>query len=172
MYLGYGAFLGFLPIYAKAVHLNDAEIALVLGSQLAVAMATKPVAGWSSDRIGRKPVIVAGLLSCAVALPLIFRAESFAALIAVAPLLGVGVAAVTPVTNALIADLVAARRLGAAMGVFGTVFDFGEAMGPILAGFLIGRIGYSSAFDVIAAATAVVAVALVALVRDPKPAPI
>jgi predicted MFS family arabinose efflux permease len=55
------------------------------------------------------------------------------------------------------------------MGVFGTVFDFGEAMGPILAGYLIGRFGYTPAFDVIAAATAVAAVALVALVRDPKP---
>ena len=41
MYLGYGAFLGFLPIYAKAAGLNDAEIAIVLASQLAVAMLAK-----------------------------------------------------------------------------------------------------------------------------------
>ena len=33
MYLGYGAFLGFLPIYARKVGLNDAEIAIVLGAQ-------------------------------------------------------------------------------------------------------------------------------------------
>ena len=32
MYLGYGAFLGFLPIYAKTVGLNDAEIAIVFGA--------------------------------------------------------------------------------------------------------------------------------------------
>jgi MFS family permease len=168
MYLGYGAFLGFLPIYAKAVHLNDAEIALVLGSQLAVAMATKPVAGWSSDRIGRKPVIVAGLLACAVALPLIFRAESFAALIAVAPLLGVGVAAVTPVTNALVADLVKARRMGAAMGVFGTIWDVGEAAGPILAGFLIGRMAYAPAFDLIAIVIIAATAGFAVFVADPK----
>ena len=172
MYLGYGAFLGFLPIYAKANGLNDAEIAIVLGAQLAMAMAAKPIAGRASDRFGRKPVIIGGLALCVAALPLIFRAESFGLLVAVSMVLGLGVAAVTPVTNALIADLVAARRLGAAMGVFGTVFDFGEAMGPILAGFLIGQFGYTAAFDVIAAATAVAAVALVTLVRDPKPAPI
>lgn len=168
MYLGYGAFLGFLPIYAKAVHLNDAEIALVLGSQLAVAMAAKPVAGWSSDRIGRKPVIVAGLLSCAAALPLIFRAESFAALIAVAPLLGLGVAAVTPVTNALVADLVRARRMGAAMGVFGTIWDVGEAAGPILAGFLIGRMAYAPAFDLIAIVIIAATAGFAVCVADPK----
>jgi MFS family permease len=170
MYFGYAAFLGFLPIYAKTAGLNDAEIALVLGAQLAVAMVAKPVAGWLSDRIGRKPVIVAGLLFCAAALPLIFRSESFAAFALAAPILGIGVGAVTPVTNALIADLASAKRLGAARGVCGTVFDFGEAMGPIAAGFLIGSLGYAATFDVLAAVTAAVTVVLMFTVRDPKAA--
>src|SRR5258708_11612097 len=52
MYLGYGAFLGFLPIYARNVGLNDAQIAIVLGSQLAVAMAAKPISGRGSDPVG------------------------------------------------------------------------------------------------------------------------
>jgi DHA1 family multidrug resistance protein-like MFS transporter len=115
--------------------------------------------------LGRKPVIVLGLFASAVALPLIFRMTSFAGLVAVVPLLGLGVAAVTPATNALIADLVAARRLGTGMGVFGTIWDVGEAAGPILAGILIGQIGYEPAFDVIAAITAAVAVAFAARIR-------
>ena len=167
MYLGYGAFLGFLPIYAKAVGLNDAEIAIVLGSQLAVAMLAKPVTGRMSDRAGRKPVIVIGLLLCAVALPLIFRSASLATFVLTAPLLGLGVGAVTPVTNALIADLASARRLGAAMGVFGTIWDIGEAAGPIVAGFLIGRLGYASTFDLLAAVSVAVAIGFMLLVRDP-----
>jgi MFS family permease len=169
MYFGYGAFLGFLPVYAGAVGLNEAEIALVLGIQLAVAMVAKPAAGRLSDRFGRKPVIVVGLLFCAAALPLVFRCETFAAFAVVAPLLGVGVGAVTPVTNALIADLASARRLGAAMGVFGTVFDFGEAAGPIAAGFLIGSVGYAATFDVMAAAIVAATVALAFLVRTRQP---
>jgi hypothetical protein len=52
MYLGYGAFLGFLPIYAKNVGLNDAEIAIVLGVQLVLAMVEKPISGRLSDRVG------------------------------------------------------------------------------------------------------------------------
>src|SRR3989442_11541000 len=167
MYLGYGAFLGFLPIYAKKVGLNEAEIAIVLGAQLAVAMAAKPITGRVSDRVGRIPIIVIGLLLCTTALPLIFRSESLMAFVLVAPLLGLGVGAVTPVTNALIADLASARRLGAAMGVFGTIWDIGEAAGPMIAGFLIGRLGYAATFDVLAAVTAAVTVGLMALVRDP-----
>ncbi len=168
MYLGYGAFLGFLPVYAKNVGLNDAEIAIVLGAQLVVAMVAKPITGRASDRVGRIPVIVIGLLLCAAALPLIFRSESLAAFALTAPLLGLGVGAVTPVTNALIADLASARRLGAAMGVFGTIWDIGEAAGPMIAGFLIGGLGYAATFDVLAAITAAVTVAVMALVRDPK----
>jgi DHA1 family multidrug resistance protein-like MFS transporter len=170
MYFGYAAFLGFLPIYAKTVRLNDAEIAIVLGIQLAVAMVAKPIAGTLSDRFGRIPVIIVGLLLCAAALPLLFRCQSFAAFAMVAPVLGLGVGAVTPVTGALIADLASAKHLGAAMGVFGTVFDLGEAAGPIVAGFLIGSLGYASTFDVLAALTVAVSVVLVLLVRDPKAA--
>jgi MFS family permease len=131
-------------------------------------MVAKPITGRVSDRVGRIPVIVIGLLLCATALPLIFRSESLTAFVLAAPLLGLGVGAVTPVTNALIADLASARRLGAAMGVFGTIWDIGEAAGPMLAGFLIGRLGYAATFDVLAAITAAVTVGVMALVRDPK----
>lgn len=165
MYLGFGAFLGFLPLYARTAGLDDAQIAVILALQLTVALLSKPFAGNLSDRFGRKPVIVLGLFACAAALPLIFRITSFAGLVAVVPLLGLGIAAVTPATNALIADLVAARRLGTGMGVFGTIWDIGEAAGPILAGILIGRIGYAPAFDVLAAVIAVVAVTFAARVR-------
>jgi MFS family permease len=131
-------------------------------------MVAKPIAGRLSDRVGRIPVIVIGLLLCAAALPLIFRSESLTTFVLVTPLLGLGVGAVTPVTNALIADLASARRLGAAMGVFGTVWDVGEAAGPMIAGFLIGGLGYAATFDVLAAVTAAVTVGVMALVRDPK----
>jgi DHA1 family multidrug resistance protein-like MFS transporter len=133
-------------------------------------MVAKPITGRVSDRVGRIPVIVIGLLFCAAALPLIFRSESLTVFLFVAPLLGLGVGAVTPVTNALIADLSSARRLGAAMGVFGTIWDIGEAAGPMIAGFLIGELGYTATFDVLAAVIALVTVGLMALVRDPKAA--
>jgi DHA1 family multidrug resistance protein-like MFS transporter len=166
MYFGYAAYLGFLPLYARQAGLNDAEIALVLGAQLGAALLVKPLAGTLSDRLGRKPVIVAGLVCCIAALPLIFRSEDFAMFALTSAVLGLGVGAVTPVTNALIADLVSAKRLGAAMGVFGTIFDFGEAMGPIVAGFLIGSLGYVVTFDILAAMTLAAAAALMFAVKD------
>ena len=168
MYVGYGAFLGFIPIYAKAASLNDAQIGIVLGAQLATAMAAKPLAGWSSDRVGRKPVIIIGLLPCAGSLPVIFRGDSFQFLIISSALLGLGVASVTPVTTALVADIVKAGRMGSAMGVFGTIWDIGESAGPIVAGFLIARMSYAHSFDIIALLLVVAALIFAFTIADPE----
>jgi len=167
MYVGYGAFLGFFPTYARGVGLNDAQIALVMGAQLATTMLAKPLSGRLSDRLGRKPMIVAGLFLCAVTLPAIPAFASFWLLLPASALFGLGVAIVTPSTTALVADLVRAGRLGSAMGIFGTIWDSGEAAGPILAGFLIASLSYTPAFGLIAAFMAAMALLFLTMVKDP-----
>jgi MFS family permease len=158
MFLGVGALLGFLPLYAKnIVGLGDAYLGLLIWVPLVMAMAGKPVAGRISDRIGRKPVILMGLALCVVALPLVPVTTNIAALLFEGAVFGLGMAIVTPSTNALVADLCQSRNYGAAMGVFGTIWDIGEASGPILAGVLIAGFGnleaasaYFLAFSIIA----------------------
>jgi MFS family permease len=172
MYVGYGAFLGFFPIYAKGVGHNDAAIGLIMGAQLATTMIGKPAGGLLSDRLGRKPVILAGLGVCALMLPLVVLGESFFSLTVLSCLFGLGVAIVTPSTTALVADLAKAGRMGSAMGVFGTIWDSGEAAGPILAGFLIASISYFNGFLVISGLMAFAAVIFAVTVKDPvKPLP-
>ena len=168
MYVGFGAFLGFLPLYAKEAALNEMQIALILAVQMATAIVAKPLAGRASDRIGRKAVIVLGLLLCAVSLSLIFNSTSFALVLLLSALLGLGIAAITPATNAMIADLVRAQRLGTAMGLFGTIWDMGEAAGPIIIGLLLGGLGFSLSFQVIAAAMAAFAIFFAVLVTEPR----
>ena len=167
LYVGYGAFLGFFPTYGREIGLNDAEIALVMGAQLGTTMLAKPLSGRLSDRLGRKPMILAGLLLSAATLPLIPRFASLWFLFPVSALFGLGVAVVTPSTTALVADLVRAGRMGSAMGVFGTIWDSGEAAGPILAGVLIASLSYPPAFGLIAAFMAAVALLFLVAVKDP-----
>ena len=170
MYVGYGAFLGFFPPYARGIGLNDAQISVVLGAQLATTMVAKPLAGWLSDRVGRKPMILAGLFVCALTLPAVPALTSMWLLSAVSALFGLGVAIVTPSTTALVADLVKAGRMGSAMGVFGTIWDCGEAAGPILAGVLIASLSYAPAFGLIAAFMVLVALVFFIAVKDPTAA--
>ena len=170
MYVGYGAFLGFFPIYAKELGYNDAAIGLIMGSQLATTMAGKPLGGLLSDRVGRKPIILLGILLCAIIIPLIMRSETFFALIFFSCLFGLGVAVVTPSTTALVADLAKKGRMGSAMGVFGTIWDTGEAAGPILAGVLIATFSYFNGFLIIAALMVIVAGIFAVAVKDPTEA--
>lgn len=167
MYVGYGAFLGFFPPYAKDIGLNDAQIGLVLGAQLATTMLAKPMAGRLSDRMGRKPMILLGLTLCTILLPFIPQTTAFPLLFLLSGLFGLGVAIVTPSTTALVADLVKEGQMGSAMGVFGTIWDSGEASGPILAGFLIAAFDYPSAFAMIAAFMGLAAVIFALAVKDP-----
>jgi MFS family permease len=176
MFLGVGALVGFLPLYAtRVVGLNDAHVGIILGGQLLTAMAGKPLTGRLSDRVGRKPLILVGLLMCAAMLPLAAMTTAFPLLIAEAVVFGLGMAIVTPATTALVTDLSKAGGYGAALGVFGTIWDIGEALGPILAGALIGAFAamtnaYLPTFTVIAAVLVASAIAFSAVVQVPRQA--
>jgi sugar phosphate permease len=50
-------------------------------------------------------------------------------------------------------------RYGAAHGVFGTIYDVGDALGPIVAGLLVAAVGYTRMFQVMAAVALTMAVA-------------
>lgn len=142
LFLGVGALTGFLPLYGKRVlGLGDIQLGLLIWMPLVMAMAGKPLTGRISDKRGRKPVILAGLALCIIVLPLVAFTRSFWGLLLEGAVFGVGMSIVTPSTTALVADLCTSRRYGAAMGVFGTIWDIGEALGPLLAGILIGLFG-------------------------------
>ncbi len=141
-----------------------------MGVQLGTTMLAKPLSGRLSDRIGRKPMILAGLFLCAATLPAIPALTSLWFLLPVSAVFGLGVAIVTPSTTALVADLVKAGQMGSAMGVFGTIWDSGEALGPILAGFLIASLGYLPTFALIASLMASAALFFALFVKDPRSA--
>ena len=141
----------FLPIYAVTVAgLSAFEAGLLWAVQVVVTMLAKPVMGKVSDRYGRRPLIVAGLISCAVPFALIPHLIGFWALVPACLLFGFGEALVTSSSAAMVADLCKARHYGTAMGVFGTIFDVGHASGPILGGLLVGALGYGWAFALMA----------------------
>lgn len=168
MYLGYAAFLGYFPLYASGIGINDAVIGLIIGVQLATTMLAKPLTGRLSDRFGRKPMILVGLLLVAATLPVIPQVRTPLPLALLSAVLGLGVAIVTPSTTALVADLAWAGRMGSAMGVFGTIWDSGEAAGPVVAGVLVAAAGYGVAFGVIAAGVGLAALLFAFAVADPE----
>ena len=69
-----------------------------------------------------------------------------------------GVAITTAATSAYITDITRRARYGAAHGVFGTIYDVGDALGPIAAGVLVAWLGYAHMFQVMAVVAIMMAV--------------
>jgi MFS transporter, DHA1 family, multidrug resistance protein len=123
---------------------------LLFGVQGVTSFLSKPVMGRVSDQVGRKPLIMVGLLICAATFVLIPHVQAFFMLLLLAAGFGFGEAVVTSSTSAFVADVSELKTLGAAMGMQGTISDMGHASGPLLAGLLIAHLSYQSAFVVIA----------------------
>lgn len=149
--LAMGALEAFLPIYAvTVVGLSAFQAGMLWGCQVATVLLAKPLMGRISDRHGRKPLILVGMVACAAAIAVIPMIGEFLLLLLPALLFGFGEALVTSSTAALVADICKEKHYGTAMGVFGTIYDIGHASGPILGGLLIGAFGFQTAFLVIA----------------------
>ncbi len=144
--MGNGTLMAFLPLYGLAIGLNAAEIGLLFGVQALTSFVSKPVMGRVSDRGARQPLIAGGLSLCAIMMMIIPQVEGYWVLIVLAGLFGFGEAVVTSSTTALVADFAQGKGLGAGMGMRGTIMDMGHAGGPLLAGLVIDRIGFSGGF--------------------------
>ena len=160
-----GALMAFLPIYAVSIGLNPGEAGLLFGVQGVTSFLSKPVMGRVSDQVGRKPLIMVGLLICAATFVLIPQVQSFMVLLILAAGFGFGEAVVTSSTSAFVADVSELKTLGAAMGMQGTISDIGHASGPLLAGILIANLQYQWAFAVIAMIQLMAAVSFWVLVK-------
>lgn len=146
-----GAVEAFLPLYAISVGLAPWQVGFLFGAQAVLALVSRPVMGRLSDRVGRRPFILTGLVLSAFSLVVIPYTERFVPLMALAALFGFGEALASSSTQALAADFSKKGSYGAAMGVFGTIADVGHASGPMVAGLLVGAFSFGPTFFIIAA---------------------
>lgn len=172
--LSVGALEAFLPIYTVVICGFSAwQAGLLWGVQIVATIAAKPLMGRISDRHGRRPLLLWGMVVCAIPFLLIPWVRTYAILLILAAVFGLGEAIVTSSAAALVADCCEARNLGSAMGTFGTLFDVGHAAGPLLAGLLIGLSGgtdFRASFALIAALMLAAALAFWLGVPDePRP---
>ncbi|MBS0167616.1 MAG: MFS transporter [Nitrospira sp.] len=145
-----GALMAFLPLYGVSAGLNPGEVGLLFTMQAGTSFFSKPIMGRVSDRVGRQPLIVLGLCICAGTFVCIPFVSLFPILLLLSAGFGFGEAVVSSSSSALVADSSEFKRLGAGMGMQGTIMDIGHASGPLLAGLLIANLSYPMAFAIIA----------------------
>lgn len=124
-----------------------------------------PLGRWS-DRIGRKKLIVGGLLTLAPITVLFGYVGSTGQLIGVRVVQGVSTAAVAAPAFALAGDLAPAGREGREMSFVTMGFGLGLGAGPLLAGWLAGYLGFAVPFYVVGALSALAAFAVWRFARE------
>jgi MFS family permease len=168
---------GLVPLFLAANGAGPGQIGLVAGLYPAVWGIGQIYTGHRSDRAGRKPLIVAGMLAQAAALVVLAASGGGVALAAVAAVaLGAGTALVYPTLIAAISDAVAPVARPPMVGVYRFWRDMGYVAGGLLAGVLADAIDFEGAILVVAVLTAAsglwVAVDLPAPRRAGRPMPV
>jgi MFS family permease len=160
---------GLAPLYLAANGASATEIGAVAAVYPAVWGCGQLAAGWLSDRTGRKPLIVIGMLvqGCALAL-LAAGGGSFGPALAAAVLLGAGTALVYPTLIAAVSDAVEPRDRAQAVGIYRFWRDSGLVAGGLLAGFVADAFGATEAIAIVAGLTAISGLVVMAA---PSPQP-
>jgi len=145
---------GLVPLFLAAHGAGAGAIGLVAAIYPGVWSVTQIATGHWSDSVGRKPLIVAGLLLQALALAVLsLSAAAVGLAIVSAALLGLGTALVYPTLIAAISDAVAPIARAPVVGVYRFWRDTGYAAGAVIAGTVADALGYGGAIAVVAGLT-------------------
>jgi DHA1 family multidrug resistance protein-like MFS transporter len=167
-YFAVGAFEAFLPIYMdKMLHFNALQIGFVMGIQVVSMLLAKPLMGRLSDRRGRVPFIIGGLLLGAATIILMPLASNLFVLAALSIGFGLTVATVTASTSALVTEIAGSSAHGSSIGVLSSVMDIGHSVGPLVTGMVVGAISFMAGFGLAAVLLVVGAIFFAVEMRAP-----
>jgi MFS family permease len=136
-----GTAWGLFPLYFASGGLSIQSISLLVAIYPAVWGLGQLGTGALSDRIGRKLLIVSGMLLQGFAIILLTASNKFAIWSLSSVLLGLGTAMVYPTFLAVIGDVAHPSWRASAVGVYRLWRDSGYAIGAILAGIAADAFG-------------------------------
>ncbi len=121
-----------LPLMLAARGFDLAEIGLVAGLYPLTWAVGQPLFGPLSDRIGRRPLVVAGMVCQGAGLLVLAGATAYGTALLAALLLGLGTGMAYPVLIASVADRSAPEKRATALGVYRFFRDSGYALGALV----------------------------------------
>lgn len=164
--IGFGMVFPLLPFYARSFNATPFEIGLLAASFSLVQFFASPVLGRISDRLGRKPVLVFGLLASTFTMFLMGAAQSLAMLFIARSLHGVISGALLPTARAYMADVTTKENRVSGMGKIGAANSFGFLFGPAFGSILVGFGGPHVPFFAAAAVALFNAVSVVFFLKE------
>ena len=162
--VGLGIISPILPLYARTFHATGFQIGVVFAAFSVSRAILGPLVGRLSDRIGRKPIIVAGLIVYALVSVLYAWSAALWQLGVFRFIQGIASVMVTPIAQAYVGDLTRTGSEGRTLNAFYASQFIGMAVGPILGGGIGATWSYDVAFYVMGGLTLLSLVLVVFLV--------
>ena len=134
--LGFGIIIPNLAYYAKETGATTTEIAILMSIYSGMQLLFAPIWGRLSDKYGRKPAILLGLLGNAAALIGFGLAKDYLWLFSARSAAGIASAAVLPSVMAYVADITTSEERGRGMGLMGAAMGLGFILGPAIGGIM------------------------------------
>lgn len=135
-----------LPAIAEAYGAAFHEVQWVLLAYLLATTVSLAGVGRLGDVLGRRRVLLAGLVLFTTASAVAGTAPSLHVLVAARAGQGLGAAVLVALSMALVAEAVPKERTGSAMGLLGTMSAVGTALGPSAGGVLTASFGWRAVF--------------------------
>ncbi len=135
-----------LPTLAQAFNASFQQVQWVVLAYLLSITALIVGAGRLGDLVGRKRLLLGGILLFSVGSVLCGIAPALWLLITARAVQGLGAAVMMALTMAFVGEAVPKARTGSAMGLLGTMSAVGTALGPSLGGALIAVSGWRAIF--------------------------
>jgi DHA1 family multidrug resistance protein-like MFS transporter len=159
--LGFGVIIPILPFYVERMGAGGTELGLLVASYAVMRLICGPLWGSLSDRVGRKPILLIGILGYAITMFWFGLATELWMLFAARILSGILSSATAPTTMAYIGDSTTDKERSGGMGILGAAGGLGTIFGPAAGGLLAG--GSLALPFFIAGGMALLALALAAL---------
>lgn len=134
--LGFGMVLPLMPFYIKMLGANGKQLGLLTAIYSIMQFIFAPIWGSLSDRVGRRPILMLGILGNGIFLLLFGFASQLWMLFLSRALAGILSSATLPTTMAYISDTTAPAERGDKMGKLGAAMGLGVILGPGLGGWL------------------------------------
>jgi predicted MFS family arabinose efflux permease len=139
----------FLPAISRGLGV-PLEVASLLLTVRGLLGATSPLFGYLSDRIGRKPLMLAGLLMLSVGAALLVTGRSFGLALVAFALLGLAKSSYDPAMQAYVSDTVPYEHRGRALGATELSWSASWLFAVPATGLLIARWNWRTPFLIIA----------------------
>lgn len=132
LYMSYQMMLTILPSFITEKGGNQFTVGLIISLYTIASLFTRPIAGNLTDKIGRKPVVFAGLLLFTLCVGSYYWLATIQLILALRLIHGVswGIASTSLGTAA--SDIIPKSRYGEGLGYFGLAGTLGMALGPNL----------------------------------------